>query len=125
MQLPDDPAQIIIYSELFHAIPILITFFAIAIFLVVVIKSILDYNFKVKMLEKGISEQLASKLLYTSKNIKRQQAVKWAIVLGGTGMGVFLVALFPPLNLFSLVIILGCMSASFLIYSIYISNTVD
>ncbi|RFM32970.1 hypothetical protein [Chitinophaga silvisoli] len=112
-------AQIHLDSETIHAIPILLLFVLIAVFLVIVIRSILDYRFKIKMVEKGVSEHLAGQLLSKPQQA-RQTAIKWAILLGGTGIGVLLVAVNGGWNIYSLAIMLFALSASFLGYYLYI-----
>lgn len=112
-------APIYLDPETIHAIPILLLFVLIAVFLVIVIRSILDYRFKIKMVEKGVSEHLAGQLLSRPRQA-RQTAIKWAILLGGTGTGVLLVAVNGGWNTYSLAIMLFALSASFLGYYIYI-----
>ncbi|SFW35188.1 hypothetical protein [Chitinophaga sancti] len=111
--------QIQFDAETIHAIPFLFLFVLIAVFLVIVIRSILDYRFKIKMVEKGVSENLAVQLLSKPKQ-PRQTTMKWAILLGGTGLGVLLVALNGRLDIYSLAIMLFALSASFLGYYIYV-----
>lgn len=112
-------AQIPLDQETIHAIPILLLFILIAVFLVIVIKNILDYRFRIKMVEKGVSEHLAGQLL-SKPDQSRQATMKWAILLGGTGVGVWAVALNGGMNIYSLAIMLFALSGSFLAYYIYL-----
>ncbi len=103
-------------SDIMKSVAILLVFGLGASFIINIIKMILDYRLKNKMIEKGISENLASQFLKTgSKN----EVIKWFAILCGIGVGLILVSIFPPFGIQSLIMMVFSIAASFLIYYFY------
>jgi hypothetical protein len=113
-----DPAFV---GELMKSVAILLVFALIASFIINIIKMILDYRLKNKMLDKGISENLASQFLKTGNN--KNEAIKWFAILCGIGVGLVLVAVFPPFGIHSLIIMVFSIAASFLVYYYYANRS--
>ena len=102
-------------SEMGRTAYVILLFALIMGFIIAIIKMLLDYRIKRKMIDKGISEELASKLLQTGKNSKNE-ALKWFLILLSIGTGFLLVGLNQPLGLHSIAIIAFTMAAGFITY---------
>jgi hypothetical protein len=90
------------------------------VFLLAALKSILNYYLKVKILEKGIPENVAVSLLQANSNEDRSNTLKWFIILAGTGLGLTIVNYTQPLDIHSLAIMASCISLSFLCYYYFV-----
>ena len=108
-------------AELLKSVAILLLFAIIATFFLNLIRMILDYRLKNKMLDKGVSENLASQFLKTGNS--KNEVIKWFAILCGIGVGLVLVALFPPFGIHSLIIIVFSLAASFLGYHFYANRS--
>lgn len=108
-------------AELLKSVAILLLFALIAGFFLNIIKMILDYRLKNKMLDKGISENLASQFLRTGNN--KNEIIKWFVILCGIGVGLVLVAVFPPFGIHSLIMMVFSLAASFLAYHLYANRS--
>jgi hypothetical protein len=93
------------------------------IFLIVsVTKYILEYRLKSKIVNKGISEQLTSALFNNNGVTKKDEAMKWAILLCGIAIGMTITYYTMPLHLHSLAIIAFSIGVSYLVYFFYLKN---
>lgn len=101
--------------------PVLIV--SLMIFLIVtVLKYILEYRLKNKIVNKGISEQLTSALFSNNGVTKKDEAMKWAILLCGIAIGMTITYYTMPLHLHSLAIIAFSIGVSYLAYFSYLKN---
>lgn len=89
-------------------------------FVLKLLKTILDHNLKSKMLQKDLPESTISAILQKDHNSKKHKAVKWFLVLLGTGIGFLFVPRHVPLNIHAIAIIALSISCSFLCYSLYL-----
>lgn len=93
------------------------------IFLIIsVTKYILEYRLKNKIVNKGISEQLSSSILAKDGKNKNDEAVKFAILLCGIGIGLIITYYTMPLHLHSLAIMAFSIGASYFAYFFYLKN---
>ena len=115
-----------IYQDDYSDQLILKTTFIIAVLLLIMgfilklLKTILDHNLKSKMLQKDLPESTISTILQKDHNSKKHKAVKWFLVLLGTGIGFLFVPRHVPLNIHAIAIIALSISCSFLCYSLYL-----
>ncbi len=86
------------------------------IFILVIIKRLMDYRLKNKIVDKGISENIASSILQTNPKEDRNINIKWFAILTGLGVGLTIVYYTQPLGIHSLAIMAFCIAASFLGY---------
>ena len=102
-------------EEMGRTFSIILLFALIMGFIITITRMILDYRIKRKMIERGISEELASKLLQTGKNAKNE-ALKWFLILLSIGSGFLLISLFKPLGLHSIAILSFSLAVGFITY---------
>jgi hypothetical protein len=75
------------------------------------------------MMDKGASEAVIEQLLQPQKKDSRATAIKWAIIVGGIGLGFTLMLLVPPFGIHSVMIMSFTISLSFLCYYYFIRRT--
>ena len=102
------------------------TIFVVALFMIfilTILKRILEYRLKNKIVEKGIAENAASSILQTSTNENRYINIKWFAILAGMGAGLTIVNYTQPLGIHSLAIMAFSISLSFLGYYFFIKQS--
>ncbi|KXK36790.1 MAG: hypothetical protein J5I52_04170 [Saprospiraceae bacterium] len=101
--------------------PVLIV--SLLVFMIVTVtKYILDYRLKIKIVNRGISEQLSATILGKNSDNKTDDAFKWAILLCGIAVGLTITYYTMPLNIHSLAIMVFCTGISYLGYFFYLKN---
>ena len=92
-------------------------------FIINVMKRILEHRLKNKIVDKGLSENIAQSILATPtpENTKYVN-VKWFAILAGIGIGLTGVNYTQPLGFHSLAIMAFSISLSFLGYYIFMRN---
>jgi hypothetical protein len=93
------------------------------IFILTIMKRILDHRLKNKILERGITDSVALSILQTNPNENRNINIKWFAILTGLGAGLTIVDFTRPLGIHSLAIMTFCVAASFLGYFYYLRKT--
>jgi hypothetical protein len=110
-------------SEMFQ---IAATIFVVGMFMYFIInimKRIFEYRLKNKIVDKGISENIAQSILETKTTEDNKYAnVKWFSILAGIGIGLTGVNYTQPLGFHSLAIMAFSISLSFLGYYLFIRN---
>jgi hypothetical protein len=109
-------------SEMGRTTYVVIVFALIMGFIIAMTRMLLDYRIKRKMIDKGISEVLATKLLQTAKNT-RNESLKWFLILLSAATGFFLVSLYQPLGIHSLGIMSLAMAVGVFTYYFVIRKT--
>jgi hypothetical protein len=99
----------------------------IAITLVVVLiiqvtKYILDHKLKNKIIDRTISEQLANSILQKSAADKKDESIKWSILLLSLSGGLTVAYHTMPLHIHSLAIMAFSAGISYLIYFFYLQK---
>jgi hypothetical protein len=84
------------------------------------IKLILDYRIKEKLIEKGASEAVISQLLPSADKGGNNVNIKWFFIFAGLGIGLGLVYLSRPIGIHSLAVMSLCISVSFLGYYLFV-----
>lgn len=107
--------QIILSGEAWHILSIIVAFLGVLYFIITVIRLLLNYRLKIKMIEKGLDEELIRKLLGNGA-AKGMPALKWFSLLAGLGLGVLIISFTLPLGIHSLAILFLSLSLSFLGY---------
>ena len=97
--------------------------YIVSIFLINIIKGILNYRLKYKMIDKGISEDMIKLLLQPDQNDTKNQTIKSFFILAGLGIGITITGFFQPFGIHSVVILIFSLSLSFLAYYFYIKRT--
>lgn len=87
-----------------------------------VTKYILDNRIKNKIIDRGISEQLANSILDKSITNKKDDTIKWAFLLLGFSVGLTGVYYTTPLDIHSVAIIAFSIGISFLSYYYFLQK---
>lgn len=98
---------------------ILLIIMAMALILIV-LKSILEYKLKHKMLHQGISEKVAASILQKDPNSVVNTSIKWFLVFLGLSVGLFILDYTRPLGVHSFGIMALSISISFLFHYLYL-----
>lgn len=85
-------------------------------------KHILDYRLKNKIIDKGISDELATSILERNTTNKSDESIKWTLLLLGVGAGLIISYYTMPLHIHSLAIMAFSIAASYLGYFFYLKN---
>jgi hypothetical protein len=89
-------------------------------FILEMIKYLMDYRLKSKIIDKGISGELASSLLHIDPNESKNINIKWFAILAGIGTALTIIYYTLPLGIHSLAIMAFCISAGFLGYYFFL-----
>lgn len=93
------------------------------VFILAIIRRIMDYRIKNKIVEKGIPENIALSILQTSPKENRNTNIKWFALLAGIGTGLTIIYYTLPLGIHSLAIMAFCIAASFLGYYFFLKQS--
>ena len=92
-------------------------------FIITIMKRIFEHRLKNKIVDKGISENIAHSILETKSTDDNKYAnVKWFAILAGIGLGLTGVNYTQPLGFHSLAIMAFSISLSFLGYYFFIRS---
>jgi hypothetical protein len=109
--------------EMVFTLRLLGTISVYAISILIFLKLILDYRIKEKLIQKGASEDVISKLIQPAGKGGNNVNIKWFLILAGIGVGLGLVYLSRPIGIHSLAIMSLCLSVSFLGYYLFVRRT--
>lgn len=101
----------------------LLPLFAISLLVILVIrivKIILENKLRNKIIDRGISEQLASSILGNSLVDKKDESIKWAFLLLGLSAGLTVTYHTTPLDIHSLAIMVFSLGLSYLVHYFYL-----
>ncbi|MDJ1496169.1 hypothetical protein QNI19_24745 [Cytophagaceae bacterium DM2B3-1] len=93
------------------------------LFLLTILKRILDFRLKNKIVEKGIDHTMAASILETNPQEGRNINIKWFAILAGLGSGLTLIHYTLPLGIHSMAIMSFCLAVSFLGYFFFLRQT--
>ena len=116
----DNGSSVQINMEIFRICASIFFAFLIMGFIVLLMKRMLDHRLKNKIIDKGISEQLAASVLQNNPREDRDINIKWFAILAGIGAGVTIVYYTLPLGFHSLAIMAFSIAFSFLGYFFYL-----
>ena len=108
--------------QLFEIPATLFAAWLLILFLISIVRLVLDNRLKFKMIDKEVSDKVVEQILQPTKNNTRGQAFKWFMILAGTGLGLGLVSTTLPFGIHSVAILVCCLSLSFLGYFFYIKR---
>jgi hypothetical protein len=109
--------------EVFNVIATIFVIGLFMVFILSVMKRIVDFRLKRKIIDKGIPENLASSILQTNPSEDRNINIKWFAILAGMGVALIIINYTQPLGIHSLAILALCIAASFLGYYFFIRQT--
>lgn len=76
----------------------------------------MEHRLKNKIVDRGISEQVATSILGNTPTESNNQNLKWVFILGSLGAGLMIVNYTQPLGIHSVGTMALCLSAGFLGY---------
>jgi hypothetical protein len=91
-------------------------------FIINIMKQIFEHRLKNKIVDKGISENIAQSILETKTGASKYANIKYFAILAGIGIGLTGVNYTQPLGFHSLAIMAFSISLSFLGYYLFIRN---
>jgi len=74
-----------------HILATLAVIFLISTFILSLVKLIFENRVKNRLIDKGASEDIVSKLLYPGQKDNRNLAIKWAVIFAGIGAGHYVI----------------------------------
>lgn len=123
------PPKLSLDSDIDHtlknssSIETLLPLFAITLVVLLIIqvtRYVLDHKLKNKIIDRGISEQLASSILGNSVADKKDDSIKWAFLLLGLSGGLTVSYYTMPLHIHSIAIMTLSLGLSYLVYYFYL-----
>jgi drug/metabolite transporter (DMT)-like permease len=90
------------------------------LFIITIMKRIVDFRLKKKIIEKGIPESLVASILQVNPSEDRNINIKWFSLLAGVGVALTIINYTMPLGIHSLAIMAFCIAASFLGYYLFV-----
>ena len=114
-----------ILEELTRAVIILFAMYITGSFILTIFRQTLDHRLKRKMLDKGVSDDLARNFLHTDSRDVKAQAMKWFIIFLSVGAGFVLINVTQPLGIHSIAILCFCIAFGYLAYYLFIRKTGD
>ena len=92
-------------------------------FIITIIKSILDFRLKSKMVDKGVSDTVVEQFLQPQNRDAKTQAIKAFLILAGIGVGLTAISFTIPIGIHSFAIMAFSIALSFLGYFLYIRKS--
>jgi hypothetical protein len=116
------PNDMGINEDVFNISATIFVVILVMIFIVSVLKQMLDYRIKNRIVEKGVSENLASSILQSDTR-SGEANIKWFSLLTGIGIGLMIVNYTLPLGIHSIAIMSFTIAVSFLGYHQYLNRS--
>lgn len=107
-------------EEIFRVVSTIFVVGLFMIFILGILKRIMDFRLRNKIVDKGIPENVVSSILQTNPKDDRNSNIKWFAILTGLGTGLTLIYYTLPLGIHSLAIMAFCIAASFLGYFFFL-----
>ena len=112
-----------IKDEYFRIITGIFVLYLVITFLITIIKSILDFRLKSKMVDKGVSDTVVEQFLQPQSRDAKTQAIKAFLILAGIGLGLTVINFTIPMGIHSFAIMAFTIALSFLGYFFYIRRS--
>jgi|SRR6218665_69914 len=110
-----------VFEELTRAVIIFTGMYLIGAFILNFFRTILDHRLKQRMLEKGVSDDIAHSFLRTDTKDVKSQTMKWFIIFMSIGIGfVFVNVTQPPLGIHSVAILCFSIAFGYLAYYFFV-----
>ena len=93
--------------------------FLLGYFVLAVIKMVLNYLLKRQIVAAAVSESVVERLLPGPRD-EQNKVVKWVLLLLSTGAGLLLCSWYPPLGLYSVIILLFSTAFGFMAYYLFL-----
>ncbi len=118
-----DPRTMGLIEELTRAFIIFFGMYLVGSFILIVFRQILDHRLKGRMLEKGVSDELATHFLRADSKDVKSQTMKWFIIFLSIGAAFIFIKLTQPIGIHSLAILCFCIAFGYMAYYFFIRKT--
>jgi hypothetical protein len=112
--------RIQINDEYFRIITAIFVLYLMITFIITIIKSILDFRLKSKMVDKGVADTVVEQFLQPQNKDAKTQAIKAFLILAGIGVGLMAINFTIPIGIHSFAIMAFSLALSFLGYFFYL-----
>ena len=112
-----------IKDEYFRIITAIFVLYLMITFIITIIKTILDFRLKSRMVDKGVSDKVVEQFLQPQNRDAKTQAIKAFLILAGIGVGLTAINLTIPMGIHSFAIMAFSIALSFLGYFFYIRRS--
>ena len=102
--------------EIFKICSTILVIILFMVFIVAILKMFMENRLKHKIVDKGVSDTIASSILQATPQNDKNLNIKWFAILAGIGAGLMIVNYTQPLGIHSIAIMAFSISASFLGY---------
>lgn len=111
-----------INMEVFRICTSIVTAGLFMLFILAIMKYVINYKLKNRIVDKGVPESVAASILQTNTKENLNSNIKWFAILTGIGTGLTIVYYTLPLNIHSLAIMAFSIGASFLGYYLFLKK---
>ena len=112
-----------INMEVFRSCTVVFVVGMFMLFILAIMKYIINYRLKNKIVEKGVPDHIVTSILHTDPKGNRNANIKYFAILTGIGVGLTIVYYTLPLDIHSVAIMAFCIGASFLGYFLFLKYT--
>jgi hypothetical protein len=109
--------------ELMRVLAVLSVMVLIVVFILTFLRYILESRLKHRIIDKGITDQLATSILQTTKRDDKLQTIKWACLLAATGAGLLAVYYTLPMDVHSFAIMAFSTSIGYMGYYYFLKQS--
>ncbi|MBO9659523.1 MAG: hypothetical protein J7527_11925 [Chitinophagaceae bacterium] len=110
-------------EEVMRAVIIFTGMYLIGSFILTLIRTLLDHRLKRRMLDKGVSEELARQFFQSGSGDVKALTMKWFIIFLSVAAGFILVSQTQPLGFHSIGIVCFCIALGYLAYYFFVRKT--
>jgi hypothetical protein len=112
-----------IKDEYFRIITAIFVLYLMITFILAIIKTILDFRLKSRMVDKGVSDKVVEQFLQPQNRDAKTQAIKAFLILAGIGVGLTAINFTSPIGIHSFAIMAFSIALSFLGYFYFIKRS--
>lgn len=124
-QAIDLPGGGSIDSELVKIGASILVLYLLTVFILSVIRTILDYRLRSRMVEKGVSDLVIEQFLQPRNKDAKTQAIKSFLIFLAIAIGLTIINFTTPFGIHSVAIMAFCISLGFLVYFYYLRTTIN
>jgi hypothetical protein len=112
-----------IKDEYFRIVTAIFVLYLMITFIITIIKTILDFRLKSKMVDKGVTDKVVEQFLQPQNRDAKTQAIKAFLILAGIGVGLTAINFTSPIGIHSFAIMAFSIALSFLGYFFFIKRS--
>jgi hypothetical protein len=109
--------------EMMRVLAVLSVMVLIVVFILTFLRYILESRLKHRIIDKGITENLATSILQNTKKDDKLQTIKWACLLASTGAGLMAVYYTLPMDVHSFAIMAFSTSIGYMGYYFFLKQS--